>query len=135
MDENTAYAFVNRDEPIPVIEFDLADDLDHDIFDEPAERKRDRLRRQASNMKENVRKVQGKVSETGTSMQDRLLEKYVLQRSLHDDHANKTGYSNKSFPPKTPPQTATSMHQAPLLKGPPSVSPPCLPTSAASTPA
>ena len=74
MDEFTVDAFVNRDEPIPVITFDPTEDLSDDDPAQP-ERKRDRLRRHASNMKENVRKAQGKVAETGTSMQDRLLEK------------------------------------------------------------
>jgi len=73
MDEFTADAFVNRDEPIPVIVFD------HDLSDEAEsdggrERKRDRLKKHTSNMKENIKK---RTSDTGTSLQDRLLEKYI----------------------------------------------------------
>ena len=77
MDEFTVDAFVNRDEPIPVATFDPGEGLSDEMCDDPAqpERKRDRLRRHTSNMKENVRKAQGKVAETGSSMQDRLLEK------------------------------------------------------------
>jgi hypothetical protein len=69
MDEFTVDAFVNRDEPIPVISFDSRDDLS-DEADEPSdiERKHDRLRRHGKNIKDNVRS-------TGTSMQDRILEK------------------------------------------------------------
>jgi hypothetical protein len=83
MDEFTLDAFVNRDEPIPVLSFDTPEDLsDQDnnngTHPETPERKRDRLWRHAANMKENVRKVQGKTAETGGSMQDRLLEKYFL---------------------------------------------------------
>lgn len=77
MDEFTVDAFVNRDEPIPVISFDPAEDLSDEEYNDGTqpERKRDRLWRHAANMKENVRKVQGKTAETGSSMQDRLLEK------------------------------------------------------------
>lgn len=80
MDEFTADAFVNRDDPIPVVVLDPADDLSDDEHDDGTqpERKRDRLWRHASNMRENVRKAQGKASETGSSMQDRLLDKYIL---------------------------------------------------------
>lgn len=80
MDEFTADAFVNRDEPIPVVILDPADDLSDEEYDDGTqpERKRDRLWRHASNMKENIRKAQGKVTETGSSVQDRLLEKYNL---------------------------------------------------------
>ncbi len=69
MDDFTVDAFVNRDEPIPVITFDSRDDLS-DAADEPSdtERKRDRLRKHGKNMKDNVRSA-------GTSMQDRILEK------------------------------------------------------------
>jgi hypothetical protein len=80
MDEFTADAFVNRDEPIPVAVFAPADnqsDEDYDDGTQP-ERKRDRLRRHAANIKETVQKAQGKASETGSSMQDRLLEKCIL---------------------------------------------------------
>ena len=90
MDEFTVDAFVNRDEPIPVGVLDPADNLSDEVLDDPTqpERKRDRLRRHASNMKENVRKAQGKVSETGTSMQDRLLDKYIYSTPSMISHAN-----------------------------------------------
>lgn len=77
MDEFTVDAFVNRDDPIPVISFDpqndLSDEIEGDLSE--GERKRDILKRHGKNLKENVRKVTGKGSEAGTSMQDRILEK------------------------------------------------------------
>jgi len=77
MDEFTVDAFVNRGDPIPVISFDT----NEDFFDEPEpatpERKRDKILQHGKNLKDNFRNVQGKASETGSSMQDRLLEKYV----------------------------------------------------------
>jgi hypothetical protein len=78
MDEFTVDAFVNRDEPIPVISFDQTDDLS-DEAEVPAtpERKRDKFLQHGKNLKDNFRNAQGKASETGSSMQDRLLEKYV----------------------------------------------------------
>lgn len=70
MDEFTADAFVNGDEPIPVVV------LDHELSDEfegdgQPERKRGRFK----HMKDNLRK---KTVESGSSMQDRLLEKYAI---------------------------------------------------------
>ena len=81
MDEFTADAFVNRDEPVPIVNLESTEDLSEEEYDDTThvspERKRDRLRRHAANMKGNVRKVQGKSAETGSSIQDRLLEKYI----------------------------------------------------------
>ena len=80
MDEFTVDAFVNRDEPIPVVVLDSAEDISDEAAYSSTDgttptRKRDRLKRHASNMKENMKKAHGKATETGTSMQDRLLEK------------------------------------------------------------
>lgn len=71
MDEFTYNAFANREDPVPVVA------LDHDISDEAEgedypERKRDQIKNKASNLKENFRK---KGSDTGSSLQDRMLEK------------------------------------------------------------
>lgn len=71
MDEFTVDALVNRDDPIPVVV------LDHDLSEEgegdgAQDRKRDRLKAHTSNMKENIRK---KTADTGSSIQDRLLDK------------------------------------------------------------
>jgi hypothetical protein len=78
MDEVTVDAFVNRDEPIPVILRDPTDDLSDgaecDDRTQP-ERKRDRLRKGAAIMKESIRKAQGKPTEYGSSLQDRFIEK------------------------------------------------------------
>ena len=81
MDEFTVDAFVNRDDPIPVISFDVNDDLSDDSEQPPPTpggRKRDKILQHGKNLKDNLRNVQGKASETTFSMQDRLLEKYVL---------------------------------------------------------
>lgn len=77
MDDFTIDAFANRDDPIPVISFDHQNDLSDEVEGElsESERKRDRLLRHGKNLKENMRKVTGKGSEIGTSMQDRILEK------------------------------------------------------------
>jgi hypothetical protein len=77
-------AFVNRDDPIPVVVFDRKDDLSDeadgsDNATQP-ERKRDRLLKHTANIKENFQKRHGRSeSGSGSSMQDRLLEKYVLK--------------------------------------------------------
>jgi hypothetical protein len=77
MDEFTVDAFVNRDDPIPVISFDINNDLSDESEPLPSspERKRDKLLQHGKNLKDNFKGVQGKASETGSSMQDRLLEK------------------------------------------------------------
>ncbi|TVY65649.1 Peroxisomal membrane protein PEX29, partial [Lachnellula suecica] len=81
MDEYTPDAFVNRDEPIPVVVLDHPDD--HDLSDEsdaiPDDRKRDRLRQHGKNLRDNFKKAQDKASDKGSSIQDRLLEKLLQQ--------------------------------------------------------
>jgi hypothetical protein len=77
MDEFTVDAFVNRDDPIPVISFDMNDDLSDEAEPATPERKRDKLLQHGKNLKDNFRNAQGKPFETGSSMQDRLLEKFV----------------------------------------------------------
>lgn len=81
MDEFTADAFVNRDDPIPVIRFDYTDDLNDDVEEtigvSKKEGARERLRRHKSELKENFKKAHSKASETSATVQDRLLEKYV----------------------------------------------------------
>lgn len=85
MDEFTANAFANRDDPIPVIRLDPTDDLDDDAEGangvSKKEGTRERLRRHKSELKENFKKAHSKASETSASVQDRLLEKYV--ETLH----------------------------------------------------
>lgn len=73
MDEFTVDAFVNRDDPIPVISFDPQNDLSDEANDSASdsERRRDRLKKHGKNLKENIRNATGK----GSSMQDRILEK------------------------------------------------------------
>lgn len=81
MDEFTANAFANRDDPIPVIRLDPIDDLNDDVDDTNEvprkEGTRERLRRHKSELKENLKKAHSKASETSSTVQDRLLEKYV----------------------------------------------------------
>ena len=83
MDEFTADAFVNRDDPIPVIVFDGQDDLSNyaDNDTPPAsisegsmkEGKRQRLRKHLS--RQNIKEKVSRAHEAGSSMQDRMLEK------------------------------------------------------------
>lgn len=83
MDEYTADAFANRDEPISLFTV-TASDGDHGSVSEPERTsKRDRLKQSASRMKavaqdlgaEQVQRLQN----NGTaSLQDRLFAKYVL---------------------------------------------------------
>jgi hypothetical protein len=74
MDEYTADAFVNRDDPIPVIVFDGSDGLsdEHEELD-VKEGKRQRLRKHLS--KQNIKHKMTRAHEAGSSMQDRLLER------------------------------------------------------------
>lgn len=79
MDEFTVDAFVNRDDPIPVIRLDPTNNLSDDIDDTNEvphkEGTRERFRRHRSELKENMKKAQSKASETSATVQDRLLEK------------------------------------------------------------
>ncbi|KAF8855138.1 Pex24p-domain-containing protein [Acephala macrosclerotiorum] len=89
MDEFTVDAFVNRDDPIPVISFDPQNDLSDEANNSASdsERRRDRLKNHGKNLKENIRNVTGK----GSSMQDRILEKLLQQvipvEDLSSSHA------------------------------------------------
>jgi hypothetical protein len=73
MDEFTIDAFANRDEAIPLISFDVEDDLSDEVEggSSEASRKQDILKGHGKNKKENIRS-------TGTSMQDRILEKWAM---------------------------------------------------------
>ncbi|KAH8599430.1 integral peroxisomal membrane peroxin-domain-containing protein [Bisporella sp. PMI_857] len=66
-------AFVNRDQPLPVV------NLENEPSDCGEHRKRDRLKGYTANVKENVKKATGKTADTGSSIQDRLLEKLLSQ--------------------------------------------------------
>ncbi|CZS97560.1 hypothetical protein WAI453_008692 [Rhynchosporium graminicola] len=80
MDECTADAFVNRDDPIPVISFGTLEELSDEGDDmSDADRKRDRFKKRGKDVKKNIKKVQQKASERGSSIQDRLLEKLLQQ--------------------------------------------------------
>ncbi|KAM3074563.1 Peroxisome size and maintenance regulator [Clarireedia jacksonii] len=86
MDEFTVDAFVNRDDPVPVIRIDPADGHADELESLPdnndptqKEGARQRFRRHQSALKENIKKAQDKASATSASVQDRLLEKLLQQ--------------------------------------------------------
>jgi hypothetical protein len=80
MNEFTADAFVNRDDPVPVISFDRAGEFSGDEGEMEADSNYDKKRGlkihlTKSTIKDKFRKATGRSSEAGTSIQDRLLEK------------------------------------------------------------
>jgi hypothetical protein len=95
MDEYTVNAFVNRDDPVPVVNFeddgDISNDNDNDVSTEEGgfgkkydARSSLRMHLSKANMKDTLQKATGKskdathsVAQSGKSMQDRLLEKYA----------------------------------------------------------
>lgn len=83
MEEYTRFAIVNRDEPIPVIQFDESDGIsENDDTEVKAKNsKRQRVRRylSSSNIKDKASAAKGKVTESKSSLQDRLLEKCVFR--------------------------------------------------------
>ena len=102
MDEISVDGFANRDEAIPVI--DIEHDLSDNVGNEGHHHKRDRLRDYTSNVKGNVKKAAGKSSDSGSSIQDRLLERYAL---LHTSRVN-----NLLIPNQTP--SASNSNRRPL---------------------
>jgi hypothetical protein len=80
MDEYTADAFANRDEPIPLLTVTGSDD--GSASDSEKTGKRDRLRKSASRMKALAQDLGAeqaqKLQNNGTSLQDRLFAKYAL---------------------------------------------------------
>ena len=80
MDEFTVDTFVNRGDPIPVLSFDENGEFSGDEGEMEADSKDGRRRGvkkhlSKSNLKDKFRKATGKSSVSGTSIQDRLLEK------------------------------------------------------------
>jgi hypothetical protein len=77
MDEFTVDAFVNRDDPIPVISFDKNDNLSEaeGVGQEGKDAQRRGLRKGLKDRFQRATSSSGTGSE-GISMQDRLLEKY-----------------------------------------------------------
>ncbi|TVY50656.1 Peroxisomal membrane protein PEX29 [Lachnellula cervina] len=96
MDEFTSDAFVNRDDPIPVVQLDLQDDLSEEGGGSSDERKKHRLREHGRNIKENFKKVHEKASDRGSSMQDRLFEKLLQQVIPTEDQASHREQSSSS---------------------------------------
>ncbi len=102
MDEFTADAFVNRDDPIPIITFDRTEDFSDEegqIEVEGKDGRRQGLRKHLSksNIKDKIRKATGKTSESGTSMQDRLLEKYASSKYLITIYTDDLDCCSRSF--------------------------------------
>lgn len=76
----TEQTFANREEGIPLIGLDAADDFSdttEDVLEGTPQKEntRQRMRRHASAMKENVRKAQERATNTRTGMQDMFVEK------------------------------------------------------------
>lgn len=72
MEESTADAFVNREEPIPVIEITANEGISSD-----SERKRDRVKRNlsSSKLKEKLQDIGANKAKSRSSLQDRLFTK------------------------------------------------------------
>lgn len=79
MDEYTKDALVNRDEPIPVIQFEDSIDLSDEEYADAIIKHNDGSSRKAamSGLKDKASNVKDKVKESKLSLQDRLLERYV----------------------------------------------------------
>lgn len=78
MDEYTKDALVNRDEPIPVIQFEDSIDLSDEEYADAIIKNNDGSSREAamSGLKDKASNVKDKVKESKLSLQDRLLERY-----------------------------------------------------------
>lgn len=75
-------AFANRDDPVPVISLDRVgefsgDEGEMEVDSNDGMRRGLKMHLSKSNIEDKFRKTTGKSSESGTSIQDRLLEKYV----------------------------------------------------------
>lgn len=79
MDYDTESTFVNRDDQIPMLIVDNVDGSDGESIASDRSRKRDKFKRKSQDLRDTLKKAQGKAVEGGTSMQDRLLEKYISQ--------------------------------------------------------
>lgn len=82
MDEFTVDAFVNRDDPIPLILFggnseSTGDEGEIEADSNDGKKRGPKKHLSKSNLKDKFRKATGKSSESSTSIQDRLLEKYI----------------------------------------------------------
>lgn len=75
MDEYTAEAFANRDEPVPVLT--VPDDRSASSDTEQASSKRTRVKSKlsSSHLKEKLHEAGHRSNDTGASLQDRLLSK------------------------------------------------------------
>lgn len=76
MNEYTADAFVNRDDPIPVITFDRNDEQSDENDSNAEDGQRHRLLSKTKFFKGKVQQSKEKASDGRRSMQDRLMEKY-----------------------------------------------------------
>jgi hypothetical protein len=107
MDEFMVDAFANRDDPVPVISLDRPGDFSGDegemeVDSHDGKRPGLRKRLSKSNIKDKFHKATGKGSESGTSIQDRLLEKYVdVTTYCCRKPLTSTDYCSKSYLSKT----------------------------------
>ncbi|KAI9735443.1 MAG: hypothetical protein M1818_006449 [Claussenomyces sp. TS43310] len=97
MDEYSAHAFVNRDDPLPLLSADSHDDISDGTEDVTSEEKSGR--RQA--LKERARNFTGRSWSQGTSLQDRLLEKLWQQvipvEDLGGNHEKASPSAQRSY--------------------------------------
>ncbi|KAG7009965.1 hypothetical protein G7Y79_00001g002370 [Physcia stellaris] len=86
MDEYTADAFVNREEPVPVIAVSADPDLSSLSSDkEHSESKRERLKGKLSNSRLGEKMQDANKQESGASLQDRLFSKLMQQVIPHEN--------------------------------------------------
>lgn len=82
MDEHTAAAIVNRDDPIPVLQIPPPSDRDTPSpagSDAPKKGRRDAFKQEAERLKEKLGDIGEQYKSAGGSMQDRLFSVYVAQ--------------------------------------------------------
>jgi hypothetical protein len=77
MDEYSESSFANRDDSLSIASKDLDGGASGDEGEVDAESQDGKRKGLKSNIKDGFRKATGKTSETGFSVQDRLLEKYA----------------------------------------------------------
>ncbi|KAI9768297.1 MAG: hypothetical protein M1835_006891 [Candelina submexicana] len=79
MDEFTADAFVNRDEPVPEVTISTGDDHASDVDDSPSRGHKVRKVLSSSKLKDKLHDVRDKHHEPSSSLQDRLFARLLQQ--------------------------------------------------------
>lgn len=77
--------FVNRDDSVPVLVIDHHIDgtSDAESVSSDRSRKRDKFKRKSLDLRDTLKKAQGKAVDGGSSIQDRLLEKYAILKQIY----------------------------------------------------